>query len=126
MYSQTKKDKEKFPNGGRIVALEDMYDVCFDIHTKIGPQGRDAMLNEARKLYGNVTRPIVELFLNFYEQYCLKKKKVKNHGLVVKPIRSSNFNSRWQIDLINYRTLPIELNKLSLLENKQITAKKNK
>ena len=32
LYSITDKEREKNPNGGRIVALEDMFDTCFSIH----------------------------------------------------------------------------------------------
>ncbi|CAF1038814.1 unnamed protein product [Brachionus calyciflorus] len=35
-----------------------------------------------------------------------KAKRTQNHGLVVKPIKSSGFNERMQIDLIDFRTLP--------------------
>ena len=77
-----------------------------NICKKVRNQGRNAMLHEAAKSYGNITRPIVELFLNYCEDYCLKVKIAKNHGLVVKPLRSGNFMARWQIDLIDFRTLP--------------------
>ena len=107
LYSvQTEKQKQNYPNGGRIAALEDIFDICWTIHQSVGHQGRDTMLNEAKKFYDNITRPIVELFLKYSEEYQLKRKKIKNHGFVVKPIRSSDFNSRWQIDLIDFRTLP--------------------
>jgi zinc finger BED domain-containing protein 5/7/8/9 len=101
-----KKKKNHIRMAGRIAALEDIFDICWDIHKTVGHQGRDTMLKEAKKFYDNITRPIVVLFLNFSEEYQVKRKKIKNHGLVVKPIRSSNFNSRWQIDLIDFRTLP--------------------
>ena len=88
----------------QIISLEDMYDTCNEIHKSVGSQGRKAVLNEASTFYGNITRAIVELFLDFSKDYQLKKKKSKNHGLVVKPIRRGNFYSRWQIDLIDFRT----------------------
>ena len=89
-----------------VVSLDSMWDICTHVHRSIGYQGRQPMLQEAQKFYANVTRPIIELYLEFSEEYQIKKKKVKNHGLVVKPIRSVEFNSRWQIDLIDYRILP--------------------
>ena len=95
-----KKDK-------RIVALEDMYDTCMEIHKKAGYQGRETIsLAEAKIFYGNVTRPIVELFLNFSEEYQLKRVNVKNNCIIAKPIKSTQFNQRWQIDLIDFRTCP--------------------
>jgi hypothetical protein len=93
-------DKEPaHTNGGRIVALEDMFDVY-------GHQGREAMLKEADKFYGNVKRPIVELYLDYSQEYQIKRVNRKNNALIAKPIRSSEFNSRWQVDLVDFRTLP--------------------
>ena len=63
---------------GLIIPLEEMYDACKAIHEKLGFQGRKPILEEAKKLYGNVTRPIVELFLDFSEQYQTKKKIKKS------------------------------------------------
>ena len=85
-----------------------------------------------KKQYGNVTRPFIKAFLDCSEEYKTKTAKKVNHGLVVKAIRSGNlkkyynsniisyiitqtinianikdkFNNRWQIDLIDFRTLP--------------------
>jgi len=100
-------DKEPaHTNGGRIVALEDMFDVCVKVHKDCGHQGREAMLKEADKFYGNVTRPIVELYLDYSQEYQIKRVNRKNNALIAKPIRSSEFNSRWQVDLVDFRTLP--------------------
>ena len=68
---------------------------------------RTAMEHESSKFYHNVTRPIIEIFLNYSEQYQMKKRKTINHGLVVKPIRSDSFNSRCQIDLVDMQSLPV-------------------
>ena len=94
------------PSGGKIVAIEDMFDICSEIHRSVGHQGRVPMLEEAKKFYGNVTRPIVELFLKFSSEYQTKRCKDVNHGYVAKAVRARQFNSRWQIDLIDFRTLP--------------------
>ena len=64
------------------------------------------MLAEANKFYGNITRPIVELFLNYSTEYQLKRVNIKNNCIIAKPIKSTNFNQRWQIDLIDFRTCP--------------------
>ena len=60
-YLFSKKINKTSETSGRIVPLEDMYDVLVDIHTKVGNQGRNDMLHEAAKSYGNITRPIIEL-----------------------------------------------------------------
>lgn len=64
------------------------------------------MEKEAKKFYYNVTRPIIELFLQYSSEYQTKRKKTVNHGLVVKPIISEHFNSRGQIDLVDMHSLP--------------------
>jgi hypothetical protein len=48
------------------------------------------MEKEAKKFYYNVTRPIIELFLQYSSEYQTKRKKTINHGLVVKSIISDN------------------------------------
>ncbi|CAF0702812.1 unnamed protein product [Brachionus calyciflorus] len=72
----------------------------------VGHQGRLPMIQEAKKYYANISRTIIELYLNYSEEYQLKRKKFRNNGLIVKPIRSNNFNERVQIDLVDFRTLP--------------------
>ncbi|CAF0867337.1 unnamed protein product [Brachionus calyciflorus] len=64
-----------------IIPIEDMFDVCWKIHADVGHQGR---------------LPIVSV----------KRKRTQNHGLVVNTIKSSGFNERMQIDLIDFRSLP--------------------
>ena len=48
----------------------------------------------------------IELLLSFSHEYQLKRKKVRIFGRCIKPIQSTQFNSRMQIDLIDFRTLP--------------------
>jgi len=100
--SQLVSMKDNLP----IIALEDMFDACWKIHTNVGYQGRLPMEKEAKKFYCNISRRVIEIFLCYSEEYQLKRKRSKNHGLVVKPIRSTRFNERMQIDLIDFRTLP--------------------
>ncbi len=64
------------------------------------------MEKEAKKFYYNVSRPIIELFLQYSAEYQTKRKKTVNHGLVVKPIISDHFNSRGQVDLVDMHSLP--------------------
>lgn len=61
---------------------------------------------EAKKFYSNISRSIIEIFLKYSEEYQVKRKKTVNHGLVVKPIISEYSNSRCQIDLVDYSSLP--------------------
>ena len=89
-----------------VVCLEEMFDACKEIHKKVGFTGRSAMEPMAKQFYSKVTRPIIEIFLNYSKEYHLKRKKAVNHGLVVKPIISSYYNSRMQIDLVDFQSLP--------------------
>ena len=88
------------------MCLEDMFDACMDIHKKVGSSGRAAMEPLANRFHSNITRPIIDKFLNYSKEYQIKRKKTVNHGLVIKPIRSSYYNSRMQIDLVDYQSLP--------------------
>jgi len=89
-----------------VIAAEDMFDICMKIHKNVGYQGRQGMEKEAKKFYYNVSRPIIELFLQYSAEYQTKRKKTVNHGLVVKPIISDHFNSRGQVDLVDMHSLP--------------------
>ena len=42
------------------------------------------MLKEADKFYGNVTRPIIELFLNYSTEYQIKRVNKVNNALIAK------------------------------------------
>ena len=57
------------------------------------------MEHEINKKYKNITRDVIMLYLNNCES-CKKKGSTAKKGLVVKPIISSEMNSRCQIDLI--------------------------
>ncbi len=67
--------------------------------------GRDVMVNYLRVKYVNVPRLAIMAFLDLCENCQMKKKKPKK-GLVVKPILSQHLNSRCQVDLIDWQTLP--------------------
>ena len=104
-----------------VVGLEDMWSVLWKIHTSVSFNGRKAMEHEASKFYHNVTRPIIEKFLNYSEQYQIKRKRAVNHGLVVKPIMSEAFNYRMQIDLADMQSLPCGENKWVLNAQDHLT-----
>ncbi|XP_014212060.1 KRAB-A domain-containing protein 2-like [Copidosoma floridanum] len=86
-------------------AMEDLFDVLYDSHSSIGHGGRNRMIYEINKKYKNITRNQIQLFLNLCEP-CQQKKKGIKKGIVVKPIISHHFNSRCQIDLIDFQSQP--------------------
>ena len=71
-----------------IVSFEDLWPCLWKIHTSVNYNGRKAMENEANKFFHNhnITRSIIVEFLKFSEQYQIKRRKVINHGFVIKPI----------------------------------------
>ncbi|XP_050058504.1 SCAN domain-containing protein 3-like [Aphis gossypii] len=63
------------------------------------------MIKELGNKYKNITRNDIETFLHFCEP-CQQKQKGSKKGVVVKPIISSDFNSRCQVDLIDFQSHP--------------------
>ena len=89
-----------------VLCLEEMFDACMKVHASIGYQGRAGMEKEGAKFFCNMTRPIIETFLKYSKDYQLKRRRTINHGMAFHPIRSDNFNSRMQIDLVGFQSLP--------------------
>ena len=63
------------------------------------------MWDEIRKKYSNISGDIVSAYLEGCKECHLKKNK-KTAGIVSKPIFSSRFNERIQIDLIDMQSKP--------------------
>jgi len=71
-----KKEKAKVKEGRVIpetqlvvVAAEEMFDKCMEIHNNVGKTSRLAMEIEAKKFYSNISRSIIEIFLKYSEEY---------------------------------------------------------
>lgn len=78
MYTVKSVNDQKYlydQNDHQIVALEDVWDKCWEIHIKVGHQGRQSM--EKNNIYSNITRPIIEIFLKYSEKYQEKLKRKK-------------------------------------------------
>jgi hypothetical protein len=52
-----------------------MFDRCLEIHKRIGCTGRAGMEVESKKFYSIISRPIIEIFLKYSEEYQIKRKK---------------------------------------------------
>jgi Integrase zinc binding domain len=87
------------------VPNSELFDVLQTTHVSIGHGGRDRMIKELGNKYKNITRNDIETFLHFCEP-CQQKQKGSKKGIVVKPIISSDFNSRCQVDLIDFQSHP--------------------
>jgi hypothetical protein len=57
--------------------------------------------NDLQAHYANISREVIKTFLKLCEHCTLKKKRSELSKLVIKPVRSSDFSSRGQVDLID-------------------------
>jgi hypothetical protein len=90
----------------RVVALEDIYDCLLKIHVEIGHGGRDRIINRLNDMkIVNIGRQIIEQFVKLCME-CSGKKVKPSTGIVVKPIISAKFGSRFQADLVDMQATP--------------------
>lgn len=85
------------------VSDNELYEILNSTHSSIGHGGRDRMVKELSTKYKNITRTDIELFLQLCEP-CQKKQKGIKKGIVVKPLIFTEFNSRCQVDLIDFQS----------------------
>jgi len=84
---------------------EELFNILHNTHLSIGHGGRNRMEYEINKKFKSVTKETITSYLNFCES-CERKGSTVKKGLVVKPIISSEMNSRCQIDLIDMQAQP--------------------
>lgn len=87
------------------VTIEDTFDIIKRIHISTGHGGRDRMIKELQVKYANILRDTVELFKSLCQECQKKRKRIMTKGIVVKPILSSEFSSRGQVDLIDMQSM---------------------
>ena len=86
------------------VPTEELFDLLAKLHLETGHGGRDIMEVEAkRKNYANVTRDIIKIYITECEE-CALKRPMRKKGLITNPIVSNDFNSRGQVDLIDWQS----------------------
>ncbi|XP_063290440.1 zinc finger protein 420-like [Pelobates fuscus] len=89
----------------KFVHAEELFDILYSTHLSIGHGGRDRMIKQLNTLYTNITQAQIKMFLDLCEP-CQQKQKSAKKGIVVKPIISSHFNCRCQVDLIDFQSQP--------------------
>ena len=87
------------------VSIEDTYDIIKRAHIATGHGGRDRMIKHLSTKYANITREAIELFKSFCQECQKKRKRPMTKGVVVRPILSSEFSSRGQVDLIDMQSM---------------------
>ncbi|XP_073966897.1 SCAN domain-containing protein 3-like [Choristoneura fumiferana] len=86
----------------RIVATEEYFDILTEIHKTTGHGGRDKIMYSIKdKLY--IPKKAIEMFIKFCA-VCEMKRSLPRKGIVTKPIISKDFNSRGQVDLIDFQS----------------------
>ena len=84
---------------------DEMYDIIKRVHISTGHGGRNKMLKELSTKYANISREVVELFKSLCVECIKKRKRCVTKGVVVKPILTSDYGSRGQVDLIDMQSL---------------------
>ena len=83
-----------------------LYQLINTAHSGVGHGGLHKTYKELKKQFANISREIIKIFLNICEQCIVKKKRTETTKLVVKSVVTSDFNSRGQVDLIDYQACP--------------------
>lgn len=87
-----------------FVKVGDLYDVILEAHLATEHKGRNVLQDALGKKYANVTKVAIQKFLDLCPT-CLKKKRTKRRGLVVRPMVFNQLNDRMQIDLVDMQTM---------------------
>ena len=87
----------------RFVSTHEMFDIIHSIHLESGHASRDIMHKKAKCQYANITKEHINIYRSLCESCQLKKNKVQK-SLVVRPILSKAWNSRYQVDLIDMQS----------------------
>ena len=103
------KVSSPIPINRRVLPLEDMYNVIKKVHTDRGNPGRDGLYKALSQKYYGVTKSVCQIFTSQCEICQLKRHKKPMKSLVVKPISSSSYLSRGQMDLIDFSTTFLKL-----------------
>jgi hypothetical protein len=81
--------------------IESLYDDIKREHLLVGHGKRDKTHNQCAQQYKNITIEVVNIWLQTCLECIQRTRKNTISSLVVKPIRSSDYLSRGQVDLVN-------------------------
>ncbi|KAL4126488.1 hypothetical protein QTP88_010710 [Uroleucon formosanum] len=98
------KPKTKTENIIYVVPYENYFEKIEESHKATGHGGRDKVEQNLKNKY-NIPRIAIQIFINLCTT-CNKKKSKPCKGVVIKPILSADFNSRGEIDLIDFQSTP--------------------
>ena len=94
--------KANSPNLFRGVPRNELFNLFETVHNDDGKHlGRDRLFTELKKQFAGFSRKIILKFVGMCPECQLQKSKKFLKSTVTKPIRSSDFASRGQVDLID-------------------------
>ena len=94
----------------RVLSIDEMYDVLLRIHLEQNHVRRIGLYKRMSQEFHGITEKTCNIFLQGCEECHLRKAKKSIKSLVVKPISSTRFLSRYQVDLIDFRDMSEEHN----------------
>ena len=86
--------------------VDELYPLIKTAHSGVGHGGLHKTYKELKRQFANVSREIIRIFIQMCEQSVLKKNRSETTKLVVRPITSTDFNCRCQVDLVDYKYCP--------------------
>ena len=92
------------PNPLRIVSKEELFDLFERVHTEGGKHlGRDRLFADLKSQYTGFSRSLVLAFVSSCQECQLQKSRKSLKNIITHPIRSPDFASRGQVDLIDFQ-----------------------
>ena len=88
----------------RVLPIEDIYETIERLHIELDHCGRTGLYKRISQEFHGITEKICHMFISHCELCQLKKYKKPLKSLVIKPISSSVYLSRGQVDLIDLST----------------------
>ena len=79
-------------------------------HVNTGHGGEIKTFKKLQERYCNISRKICKVFISFCKNCHESKSKHIRKGVVVKPILSKEYNSRGQVDLVDFQSQPYKTN----------------
>ena len=94
----------------RVLSIDELYDVLHRIHLEQNHVRRIGLYKRVSQEFHGITEKACNLFLQGCEECHLRKAKKSIKSLVVKPISSTRYLSRCQVDRIDFRDMSQEHN----------------
>ena len=90
-----------------FVANEHIFEKIHEIHLNHGHGGVNKMMKHVKEKYENITVEAIKLYISLCDQCERRRDKVSRKSVIVKPIKSTDYNSRCQVDLVDMQSKPI-------------------